>query len=88
MAKKAVKKQVVKERGISIEPTTQGKKRRRFLGKTEGFLNNEEKLFEKAHLKAYLKGKKRFNHGFEKGRDLRGNLIPTTHPVKQEFYYE
>ena len=35
---------------------------RKFLGKTEGFVNKEERNFEKAHLKAYLKGKRIFKH--------------------------
>lgn len=85
MAKKAIKKQEEIESKLDIK---KGKKKRRFLGKTEGFINDEEKKFEKAHLKAYLKGKKRFNHGFEGGRNMQGVLIPTIHLVKQEFYYE
>jgi hypothetical protein len=51
-------------------------KRRSFGGKTENFVDNKERNFEKAHLKAYLAGKKQFKHGF----DLMKN--PVTHPVK------
>ena len=39
---------------------------RRFLGNTDGpYKNNTERNFEKAHLKAYLKGKDYFSFGFE-----------------------
>jgi hypothetical protein len=38
---------------------------RSFGGKTEGFESREEAIREKKHLKAYLKGKKTFIHGFE-----------------------
>lgn len=38
-------------------------KRRYFGGKTEDFESKEEKLFEQAHLKAYLKGRDTFRHG-------------------------
>lgn len=56
------------------------KRTRKFLGKTEGFENKEEKSFEKAHLKAYLKGHKTFQQGFE--LDAKG--VPITHRVQQE----
>lgn len=36
---------------------------RAFGGKTSGFINNQERNFEKAHLKAYLAGKKTFRQG-------------------------
>lgn len=65
------------------------KRRRRFLGKTKDFESKEERNFEKAHLKAYLKGKKFFNHGFEIiGTGLFRQMMPISHPVKEEFYYE
>jgi hypothetical protein len=38
---------------------------RSFGGKTEGFDSHEEKMFEKKHLKAYLKGKKIFTYGVD-----------------------
>lgn len=38
-------------------------KKRSFGGKTENFKNKEEKRFEEKHLKAYLKGSKRFADG-------------------------
>lgn len=37
--------------------------KRVFLGKTESFESREERAREKAHLKAYLKGKKWFRYG-------------------------
>lgn len=62
----------------------QKKIRRRFLGKTENFKSKEERNFEKAHLKAYLKGKTMFRHGFESG--MHGLKMPKYHRTKQELY--
>jgi len=39
---------------------------RKFLGKTEGFKDKEERHFFQRMLKAYLKGSKRFNFGIDK----------------------
>lgn len=36
---------------------------RKYLGEIPGTKNTLENRFNKAHLKAYLKGKKKFNHG-------------------------
>lgn len=49
---------------------------RKFGGKTEGFVDNQEKKFESAHLKAYLRGDTRFTFG----RD--DNNKPVYHDVK------
>lgn len=57
------------------------KRTRKFLGKTEGFENNKERNFEKAHLKAYLNGNKTFEQGFETG----ASNVPVTHKVQQEL---
>lgn len=38
--------------------------KRAFLGKTSNFKDSKERNFEKAHLKAYLKGRRTFKHGF------------------------
>lgn len=38
--------------------------RRSFGGKTENFKDKTERAFEQRHLKAYLKGHKRFRMGF------------------------
>lgn len=38
---------------------------RKFLGKTEGFVDNTERHFYQRMLKAYLKGKEYFTYGFE-----------------------
>ena len=41
---------------------------RKFLGKTENFVDNDERLHEGKHLKAYLKGATRFKSwGIVKG---------------------
>lgn len=37
---------------------------RNFGGKIDGFKNKEERNFEKKHLKAYLRGDKRFRNGY------------------------
>lgn len=53
---------------------------RQFLGKLTDFSSPEEKNLEQRHLKAYLKGQRFFNYGFEGvGRNKR----PKYYPVKQ-----
>ena len=54
--------------------------RRSFGGKLENFKDKAEKRFEQAHLKAYLKGRKTFNHGFGGSWP---NLFPLNHNVKE-----
>lgn len=61
-----------------VDPT-----RRYFLGKLDGFESNEERKFEKNHLKAYKRGDKFFINGYT--RDLKGNKIPNIFMVKQEW---
>lgn len=45
--------------------------KRQFLGtngnKVSDFVSKQERAFQKAHLKAYLKGKQYFNFGFTDG---------------------
>ena len=55
-------------------------KSRKFLGAVPA-----KTSFEKAHLKAYLKGKKRFNHGFT---SFEGILNPISHEVRQQLIFE
>ena len=57
--------------------------KRKFLGKVSNFENKEERNFEKAHLKAYLKGHTNFRHGFH---EIKGLRMPKWHNVKQEIY--
>ncbi len=52
--------------------------KRSFGGKLTGFANKDEARFEKAHLKAYLKGSTRFSMGY---KDEEGNLLYW--PVKE-----
>ncbi|MCP3682117.1 MAG: hypothetical protein GY861_05440 [bacterium] len=59
---------------------------KRFLGKTDGFIDKRERAFEKAHLKAYLKGRASFNFGF--APNVLGQILPANHKVKQQHYYE
>ena len=40
------------------------KTKRCFGGKIDKFSDKQERAFEKAHLKAYLRGDKKFQHGF------------------------
>ena len=40
------------------------KTKRSFGGKIDNFSDKQERAFEKAHLKAYLGGGKKFRHGF------------------------
>lgn len=39
------------------------KKKRSFGGKIDNFIDKEERAFEKRHLRAYIKGWKRFQQG-------------------------
>lgn len=39
--------------------------RRTFGGKIEGFADKWERAFEKKHLKAYLRGDKKFSYGID-----------------------
>jgi len=40
------------------------KTKRSFGGKINKFSDKQERAFEKAHLKAYMNGDKKFRHGF------------------------
>jgi len=55
---------------------------RRFLG--ELFPPKEKRNFEKAHLKAYLKGHEYFRFGFKTLES--GHRVPAWHEVKQEYF--
>ncbi len=55
--------------------------KRSFGGKTNNFLNKEEKDFEKKHLKAYLKGYKYFNCGFRTNKFGTREIV--SHEVKE-----
>jgi hypothetical protein len=55
-------------------------KSRKFLGAVPA-----RTKFEKAHLKAYLKGKKTFNHGFT---SLNGKSFPIVRKVQQQLIFE
>lgn len=67
---------------IHKEEIAQLKLKRSFGGKTSGFSNKQEKSFERAHLSAYLKGHKNFNHGFS---GIYPNNLPNTHEVKENW---
>lgn len=66
---------------------------RSFGGKLSGFESREESIREKKHLKAYLKGKKSFNYGYETINLADGELVevdsdfsfrqPVRHTVKE-----
>ncbi len=56
---------------------------RKFLGKTEDFDSKEEQAFEKAHLKAYLKGKRTFTHKFRGSED---NRKPAVYETQQGLF--
>lgn len=56
---------------------------RKFLG--ELFPNRKDANFEKAHLKAYLRGRSTFNYGYT--YDGWNQRIPVTHKVKQQLIY-
>lgn len=57
---------------------------RRFLGKIDNFVDKQEKAYEKKHLKAYLKGDKKFLVG-HKPNAITGIIEPEYHDVKQEI---
>lgn len=60
--------------------------KRTFLGtignKVSDFVSKQERAFQKAHLKAYLKGKQYFNYGFT--YDSNGRR-PARYKVQQKF---
>jgi len=58
---------------------------RKFLGKINSFIDRGEKLFEKAHLKAYLAGKTYFKYGWTVSKQ--GVRYKPTFEVKQEYFY-
>ena len=58
-------------------------KSRLFLGKIDGFIDRGERLFEQAHLKAYLRGNQFFYYGFHVTQFGQGK--PMLHEVKQEY---
>jgi len=66
-----------------MKNTTQS---RQFLGavgnKVSDFVSKQERAFQKAHLKAYLKGKEYFNYGFTDGLNGRE---PSRYKVQQSF---
>lgn len=64
---------------LPVEPET----KRRFLGKTENFSSKEEQAHEKKHLKAYLKGAKRFKSYKWDNTLLRNKL--SWYPVLEEL---
>lgn len=57
---------------------------RRFLGKLTDFESKQERRREKKHLRAYLKGRKFFQDGFEDG-NLPGQRIPRYFPVLEKW---
>lgn len=57
--------------------------RRQFGGKLNGFENNKEANFEKAHLKAYLKGHKFYHHGIM--RTVTGERKPILRAVQENW---
>jgi hypothetical protein len=57
--------------------------RKGFGGKLKDFATTAERNFEKAHLKAYLRGRKSFKHGFHD--ELMGG-VPTGQRIPS--YYE
>ncbi len=62
--------------------------KRQFLGtignKVSDFVSKQERAFQKAHLKAYLKGKRYFNYGFTYSA-TNGARIPATYIVQQKL---
>lgn len=58
--------------------------KRRFLGVSPTLEKPMISAFEKAHLKAYLKGKEQFGYGTTM---INRELVVTKHKVKQEYYY-
>ena len=60
-------------------------KRKGFGGKLKDFATTAERNFEKAHLKAYLRGRKFFKHGFHDeliGGESTGKRVPTYYHVQ------
>lgn len=55
---------------------------RSFGGKIDNFTDKQERDFEKAHLKAYLKGDKQFYFGFI-DHPVTGQRIRSVHHVKE-----
>jgi len=55
---------------------------RSFGGKIDNFTDKQERAFEKAHLKAYLKGHKVFFYGFI-DHPVTGQRIRAQHNVKE-----
>ena len=65
--------------------------KKRFLGKVgnklSDFADKQEMMFEKAHLRAYLKGRDVFHFGFSED-PVTGVKFPQKHQVKYEYYTE
>src|SRR5690242_18676364 len=57
--------------------------RKKFLGKTEDFIDKMEERFEKKHLRAYLKGKSTFRYGFHTDNSQTRQI--SWHKVKQSI---
>lgn len=58
------------------------KRKRRFLGKIDNFIDKQEQAFEKKHLKAYIRGDKQFVIGYKGEGNFR---TPVYSLVKQEL---
>lgn len=56
---------------------------RKFLGETEDFESDEIKNFQKAHLKAYLKGQPSFKFRLTNSEGIK---IPATFPVLEDIH--
>lgn len=56
---------------------------RKFLGRTEDFESKDQEAFEKAHLKAYLKGATQFRFRYQGTEESRQ---PATFPVMEAMY--
>lgn len=54
---------IKKAKNVVLHETVPIKPAREFKGKLSGFRSNEERNFEKKHLKAYLKGETLFQFG-------------------------
>jgi hypothetical protein len=65
-----------------MKTTIEVSKARSFGGKINNFTDKQERAFEKAHLKAYLRGDKMFNFGFI-DHPVTGQRIPAMHAVKE-----
>ena len=73
-------KKIVSEQN-AIDLQELGRKSRRFLGNVPA-----DNAFDKAHLKAYLKGSKYFRHGFYFDT-ITQKRQATIHKVQQEYGY-